>query len=179
MKLSSQLFMVVAVLLAAAYGGYWVRGQDAAAEIAELRRTFDAERLETARVRESQFARTLAAERQLNKELTEVLDETRKQRDEALATAGRNRDRNRVLSDEVARLLDALGDYAADPSPAAAGEAKAIRAGVHELLEVAGAAAADLASEADEARAAGLSCERAYDRAHSALTKIRLGDPPP
>ena len=157
--------------------GYGVRDLTAKAEISKLEQKAAEQASQRARAKTEQYERVLDAERRIAQDQKEALDEAHAQRTAALAVADRNRARNRVLSDEVARLLARSCQpptAAADPG----GAAEAAAAGVHELFGLVGGAAADLAAEADEARAAGLACEQSYDRAREALKRIRLGTPP-
>lgn len=148
----------MAGVLAGAAGAWHARGVVAERDIAELQAERDRA---TAAASESARAIERARITTLETIVHEADTRTQTARRDAVAAA----DVARRLREHVARLA---GGAAADPAPAAAGEAAAGPGLVlADLFGRADARAGELAAWADEAHGAGLACQRVYEALRS------------
>jgi hypothetical protein len=166
--LRAALIITLAALLAGA--GWWARGivaqrdaaQAAAAQAQALRTLADAA---TAASEQARQAEQAAAGR-INEVAIHAHAQTQAARRDAAAAdavAGR-------LREHLARLAATASPLASDPSAAPGGPPAAGTGLVlAKLLGRADDRAGELASHADQARIAGLACERAYDEVRAAL----------
>ena len=155
----TKVLAVVILLLLAALGYQWGRAEHAQREAESYKTQAAAER--TARAQD-------AAERRIEqgraKRLQENLDAERLARLDVEASARRAVAADVGLRGELARLASRARAASADP--AAAGEREAAAAAVPVLaglLEQCSERRTELARYADEARIAGLTCQRAYE----------------
>lgn len=165
MKLALYLASVLSILGLAAWGGYTVRDGDARAEVAKLQAEWDAERLRLAQGHAAKLAKAITIERQWREKQTEVLNDAQDQLRQARADRDVAYDVSRRLRDELARANSPLGGFIASGAGITLGgpTAGTPRDVLIDLFLRADDAAGELAAHADEARTAGLACERAYD----------------
>ena len=159
------LALLAAALLAfgALQGARWQSNTDAV-QLAQVQSAWDKERAELsaaaltkAQANAAETARRIAAMQENQRAQDQLLARMRRDRDDALAAA----DRLREQSASAARAWSArLADSPTAGDLAAAAAAIELLTDVRSRLERAGA---ELAGDADAARAAGLKCERDYD----------------
>jgi hypothetical protein len=140
--------------LAGGAGAWWVRGQSADRQVAELRE-------EVAVAREAAVSDALRLRQAQERAVEKVQSDAERTAAAARRDAAAASDLAGRLRDHVIRLAIAT---AADPAPAGPGQATGGTSLVFsDVLGGAEARLRALAGYADQARVAGLTCERAYE----------------
>lgn len=165
------LLAVAALAAGGAWAGYAWRDRGARADLAECQRVHAEALAITLRAAQQAEAEHRAIEAKTQALQTEALNAAHSETQAARADA----DRVRVALDRLRRQLAAAprgGEPAADPAAAGASAPAGAPGDLPvDLLWRLGQAAGELAAAADDARTAGLACQRSYD----ALTTPRLG----
>ena len=151
--MSSRILLLSAALLAAFASAWVIQGWRYTGEIAQIRAEHAEAYAQAERQARSEEARRAAAVEGIRRDAQERIVQLEADADTARAAAG-------SLREELARRRRTASDTGATPGSPPALSALILYS---ELLERADEAAGRYAEHADRARAAGLTCEQAFD----------------